>query len=75
MTFESKDSEDILKYALGVLKKVYKVARKKEDTATMIGIADRLLVLFESMSDMENNKRQHPTGFARAFMEVENDRE
>ena len=58
---------------MGVLKKIYKIARKKEDTAVMMGVADRLLILFEGMSDLEKTRRQHPTGFARILVEEDDD--
>jgi hypothetical protein len=75
MTFESTSSDDVLKYSMGVLKKIYKIARKKEDVNAMMGVADRLLVLFEGMSEIEKGRRQHPTGFARLVMEADDDRE
>jgi hypothetical protein len=73
MTFESTSSDDVLKYSMNVLKKIYKVARKKEDLTTMMGVADRLLVLFEGLSDIEKAKKHHPTGFARLVLEEEDD--
>jgi len=65
MTFETTSSQDVLKYALGSLKRIYKIAKKKEDTSLMMDITDRLLMLYESMSETEKNRRQVPTGFAR----------
>jgi hypothetical protein len=65
MTFEITSSQDVLKYALGSLKRIYKIAKKKEDTSLMMDITDRLLMLYESMSETEKNRRQVPTGFAR----------
>jgi len=73
MTFESTSSDDVLKYGLGVLKKIYKIAKKKEDTTLMLGISDRLLLLYEGMSDIEKQKRQIPTGFARYELAEEDD--
>ena len=74
MTFESTSSEDVLKYGLGVLKEIYKKAKKKEDAALMLNIADRLLVLYESMSDPERSKRGHHMGFVRIASEEDDDR-
>lgn len=75
MTFEYTSSDDVLKYGLSVLKKVYKLASKKEDTTLMLGVADRLLLLYEGMLDVEKQKKQVPTGFARyEIMEEDDDR-
>lgn len=63
MNFESASSDEVLNYGLGVLKKIYKLASKKEDTGLMLNIADRLLLLYESMSDIEKNKRPVQMGF------------
>jgi hypothetical protein len=73
MTFESTSSDDVLKYSMNVLKKIYKTARKKEDLTVMMAVADRLLVLFEGLSDLEKIKKHQPTGFARLVMEEEDD--
>jgi len=73
MTFESTSSDDVLKYGLEVLKKIYKIAKKKEDTTLMLGISDRLLLLYEGMVDIEKQKRQIPTGFARYEVVEEDD--
>ena len=75
MTFESTSSDDVLKYGLGVLKEIYKKAKKKEDTGLMLNIADRLLLLYESMSDTEKSKRGHQLGFVRVASEEDDDRD
>lgn len=63
MSFESVSSSDVVAHSIDILKKVYKIARKKEDTTLMLAIADRLMLLYESMSDIEKSKKQHPAGF------------
>lgn len=72
MSFDSTSSDDVLNYGLTVLKKVYKIAKKKEDTALMLGVSDRLLVLYEGMIDSERNRRG-PVGFARMQLTEEED--
>lgn len=74
MAFESTSSDEVLGYSISVLKKIYKMAKKKEDTALMVAVADRLMVLYETMSDIEKSKRPNPTGFRLALGD-ENDRE
>lgn len=63
MNFESASSDEVLEYGLGVLKQIYKKAKKRDDTALMLNIADRLLLLYESMSDIEKTKRPVQMGF------------
>jgi hypothetical protein len=63
MTFESTSSDDALKYGMGILKRVYKIGKKKDDTQLMLAVADRLMLLYESMTETEKGKRQLPAGF------------
>jgi hypothetical protein len=39
----------------------------------MLGVSDRLLLLYEGMVDIEKQKRQIPTGFARYELAEEDD--
>lgn len=74
MAFESTSSDEVLGYSINVLKKIYKVAKKKDDTTLMVAVADRLMILYETMSDIEKNKKSNPTGFRLALGD-DNDRE
>lgn len=69
----NKMSDDVLRQGMKALKDIYKKSKKKEDLQTMMAVADRFLLLFESMSDIERDRR-HPTGFSRIVMEEEDDR-
>ena len=72
MAFDSTSSDDVLNYGMNVLKRIYKIAKKKEDTTLMLGVADRLLVLYEGMSEIERTRRG-PVGFARIQLTEEED--
>lgn len=67
-----KLSDEVLREGIKALKEIYKKSKKKEDLQTMMAVADRFLLLFESTSDIERDKR-HPTGFSRIVMETEDD--
>lgn len=73
MTFDSTSSDDVLAYGMNVLKRIYKMAKKKEDITLMMGVADRLLMLYESMADTERQKKQAPMGFMRMMSEEASD--
>lgn len=67
-----KLSDEILRQGMKALRDIYKKSKKKEDLQTMMAVADRFLLLYESMSDTERDRR-HPTGFSRIVMETEDD--
>ena len=55
--------KQILKSSLEVLNKSYRVAKKKGDTETMLAISDRLMLLYELLSNIKDNKKAKPLGF------------
>ena len=70
---ESLITQELLHEAVKILKKTYKIAKKREDINAMFGVADRFTLLFEGLSDPERTRKQHPVGFARFSMEEDND--
>jgi hypothetical protein len=55
--------KQILKSSLEVLNKSYRIAKKKGDTETMLAISDRLMLLYELLSNIKDNKKMKPLGF------------
>ena len=55
--------KQILKSSLEVLNKSYRIAKKKGDTETMLAISDRLMLLYELLSNIKDNKKIKPLGF------------
>lgn len=55
--------KQILKSSLEVLRKSYKVAKKKDDTETMLAISDRLMVLYELLNNVKATSKSKPMGF------------
>lgn len=55
--------KQILKSSLEVLQKSYKVAKKKDDLETMLAISDRLMVLYELLTNIKENKKGSSLGF------------
>jgi len=55
--------KQILKSSLEVLRKSYKVAKKKDDTETMLAISDRLMVLYELLNNVKAINKSKPMGF------------
>lgn len=55
--------KQVLKSSLEVLRKSYKVAKKKDDTETMLAISDRLMVLYELLNNIKATGKGKPMGF------------
>jgi hypothetical protein len=53
----------ILKSSLEILQKSYKVAKKKEDLENMLAISDRLMVLYELLTNIKEGKKRNSLGF------------
>jgi hypothetical protein len=64
MSIENNPKQ-ILKSSLEVLQKSYKVAKKKDDTETMLAISDRLMILYELLNNMKKEKSGPSLGFLR----------
>jgi hypothetical protein len=64
MSIENNPKQ-ILKSSLEVLQKSYKVAKKKDDTETMLAISDRLMILYELLNNMKKEKSGPNLGFLR----------
>jgi len=58
-----KDPTKILKSSLEVLQKSYKVAKKKDDVENMLAISDRLMLLYELLKNVAENKKSPSLGF------------
>ena len=65
------DPKKILKSSLEVLQKSYKIAKKKDDLENMLAISDRLMLLYELLSNVKDSKKGNPLGFLRDMVEDE----
>jgi len=65
------DPKKILKSSLEVLQKSYKVAKKKDDLENMLAISDRLMLLYELLSNIKDSKKGNSLGFLRDMAEDE----
>lgn len=65
------DPKKILKSSLEVLQKSYKVAKKKDDLENMLAISDRLMLLYELLSNIKDGKKGNSLGFLRDMAEDE----
>jgi hypothetical protein len=63
-----KDAKHVLHQALRVLEFTMELAVQKQDIDAMIGISDRLMMLYQHLSDGTNAKKFRP-GFAFADKE------
>jgi len=65
------DPKKILKSSLEVLQKSYKIAKKKDDLENMLAISDRLMLLYELLSNVKDSKKGNSLGFLRDMVEDE----
>jgi hypothetical protein len=70
MSLENEPKK-ILKSSLEVLEKSYKLAKKKGDLENMLAISDRLMLLYELLSNAKDNKKGNSLGFLRDMAEDE----
>ena len=68
----NKEATHALHQALKVLEFTMELAVQKEDIDAMIGISDRLMMLYQHLS--ESNPKKFKPGFALVEKEVENDK-
>jgi len=70
MSLENEPKK-ILKSSLEVLEKSYKLAKKKGDLENMLAISDRLMLLYELLSNVKDSKKGNSLGFLRDMVEDE----
>ena len=68
----NKEAKHVLHQALRVLEFTMEIAVQKEDLDAMIGISDRLMMLYQHLS--EGSGKKFKAGFALMEKEEKNDR-
>ena len=67
----NKEAKHVLDQALRVLEFTMELAVQKQDIDAMIGISDRLMMLYQHLS--EGNNKKFKTGFSLNVKEGKND--
>jgi hypothetical protein len=57
------DPKKVLKSSLEVLRRSYKIAKRKDDLENMLAISDRLMLLYELLNGIKENNKGKPLGF------------
>jgi len=58
-----ENPKKVLKSSLEILQKSYKVAKKKDDLENMLAISDRLMVLYELLNNIKEDRKTTKLGF------------
>jgi len=74
MGIETPTTNEELEATYDALKRLYKIAKKRDDVSLMLDVSERLMALYAPMSEVKRHDRekQKPAGFTQ-FVGVEDD--
>lgn len=63
LNFDKIDQDDLLETSISILKKVYELGKKRDDVEIMLGVSDRLCLIYEKMLELQEDGKS-PMGFS-----------
>ena len=59
----NKNPKKLLEVSVKILERSYKIAKKKDDLEVMLAISDRLMLLYSTLEETGEGKKNKPVGF------------